>query len=182
MFGHKSPAPPPQTLDLRAPEPQGARPKRGVGRNWLIAGVIVAGGIVAAVLGSKLLAYQSDPFPSSIREAAEYPLYYARTLPSGFILADGSPAKMVGGVASLTYRYDGHPLVVNMQSRPKANLPEPFRLKDVDLSFGHGYVANINGNPAGVIETDKTLVFITSEDKLDADVIVQLMRSLAPAN
>jgi hypothetical protein len=146
----------------------------------IVAAVVI--GIAAVLTGARLLAGQSDPFPDSIREAANFPLYYSRNLPPGFSMPTKNAAKLAGGSATLQYIYQGHTIVLSMQAKPNANLPEPLRLKDVGLAFGHGYVANINGQPAGIIEGDKTLMFITSEDKIDADVIAQFMRSLTPAN
>ena len=181
-------------LEQRTPKPNGrsmfASADTEVQKKWTRRAAVTASAILLSlcIVGAvgaivrHVTSPQPDPYPISIRQSVSYPLYYLRKLPHGFILDTVNPPRLLGGVVTIRYLYDGHPIIMNTQARSAAlNPPNPFYLQQVATDAGTGYVLNVNNQPTVVIEGNKTITIVASDDKLATSTFIQFIRNLRQA-
>lgn len=113
----------------------------------------------------------------SIKNSANFPLYYADKLPAGFVLKESSASQHEGAVF-YSYQYNGNDIVVTQQPRPRL-MEEVKKTKEFNTSIGKAYIADLEGKITGFIVTDKTLIILSNAAKNDSSALEEIMRNFS---
>lgn len=113
-------------------------------------------------------------------KSTTFPVYYPGALPEGYGIETNSISSKTTTYSFIVTAPNGINLVVIEQPRPMV-IERVTKTKDIATSLGKAYLANLNGQQAGFILTDKTLVTISSANA-SGDQLTQVIQSLRPLN
>jgi hypothetical protein len=143
----------------------------------------------AITIGGYKLLFAKSNQNSSISEAAyqqflsqqqyvNFPVYYPASLPAGYTLNPDSISSQGGTYSFALKSPTGTDLVTIEQARPPV-LERVTKTKSVSNSIGTAYIANLNGQQAGMAISDKTLVTISGTNA-GAEQLTQIIQALKP--
>jgi hypothetical protein len=163
---------------------------------WALPLAVVAILVISAVLITLIVADRSDgnkyasnsqnpsQFPSALRTAAknsDFPVYYPTDLPTGFMLSEDSIGSN-GGIVYYNFSYgNDDKLVITQQAKPTLT-EEVIKTYEFNTSLGKAYIANLNGNTAGFVIANNTLVILNTSDKIETNDLQQIMVGLQKVN
>lgn len=111
---------------------------------------------------------------------ANFPLYYSTKLPAGFT-PDVTTLQASIDLVSFSYNFAGGTIIATQQPRPR-DIEEVPKTREFKTSIGPAYIADLNGHTTGFAQSDKTLIILSSGDKVSADQLQQMLMSLKPVN
>lgn len=144
---------------------------------WIIGGTALF--LVSLLFGFWVFAKQepANKELTALKDSASFPVYYPKPLPQGFNLA-GTPPSSANNLAIYQIVYKDTTISVTQQQRPKI-MEEVNKVKQWPAPTGEAYIADLDGHMTGFIKTDKTLIIFSSTEKLEAELLAQLMNSMS---
>lgn len=103
---------------------------------------------------------------------------YPANLPAGFSVVPNSVTSYEGS-AMFGLAHGDSRVTVTQQPRPKI-IEEVDKIKDVEVASGKAYIADLEDRLVGFLLTDTTLTMVSATKQLEAEVLADLLASLAP--
>jgi hypothetical protein len=105
------------------------------------------------------------------KQSVSFPVFYAKPQPTYTL--DPSSVSTSRGLISFAYKYGED--IINVSEQPKPLVIEQVtKTREFDTPIGSAYLADLNGHTAGFIQTEKTLIILSSQNII-ADKLKTLM-------
>jgi hypothetical protein len=130
-----------------------------------------------------LLKPNTNPFPKTVRNQVGFPLYYPSALPHDYAL-DKHSVSYKSGVVFYVLRNDKDSIFINEQKAPVVapdlkKLEETLSFKKIDTPIGDAVTGLEIDKPTAILVTNTTLITVTGNKTVPADVIVAVVKSMA---
>lgn len=120
---------------------------------------------------------QSEKFRQQLHAlSTSFPLYCPDKPPKGIELSANSVAE-TSQFVTFSMSKGNNQITVTQQARPEL-MEEVNKIQDVSSPLGKAYIAGLEKRSVGFLETDKTLLTITSTENLDNETLTGLLQSI----
>ncbi len=149
---------------------------------WIVVSAIAAIILVGVAVGYNIWTNQSVIERQIIREA-DFPVYAPRSAPDGFIVSQ-EETRLGGGVLSyvMTNEATDKDIIVTIQPRPSdfdmSQMTKGGSVESVATQNGTIYNLSAAGSARFLLNTDDTLVFLTSSENVEIVTITTLVNSM----
>lgn len=148
--------------------------------------LLISGGIVVAalvvVIGLFLVNWLSHGDSgvkkqfSELQKSVEFPLYYPNELPAGYSV-NAKSLQSHDEIVNFSVNHSATKFIVTEQPLPPL-MEDVKKIDEFDAKAGKAYIADLEGNTAGFIKTEKTLIIIGGATRAQADLLRQFMETL----
>ncbi len=114
---------------------------------------------------------------SSVQKTQDFPILYPKKISNDFQL-QGESIKSSGGIVTSFYRSGNNTIVVTQQKKPTDfNSDILSGSKDIEISYGKGYVAELGDKSRGIIITDHTLLSVSGTGAIDEATLTKFIEN-----
>jgi hypothetical protein len=103
---------------------------------------------------------------AALKDASQqvnFPVYYAQPLPAYKV--NSNSVGTTNGILTYSYTYGND--VINVAEQPNPSVVEQVtKTRKFDTPIGSAYLADLNGHTAGFIQSDKTLIILSSQNNI----------------
>lgn len=135
--------------------------------------------IAAGTSGLLYINSPKSPFPKTVSQAVNFPLYYPSTLPDGYRLKKGS-LNVQNNIVFYTLENGGNTISISEQASPQhpLDLTSTPGFGEIPSETGQASAGIVNGFPVAIVIAEKTMINMQGSKSVPQDLLAKLTQSI----